>query len=724
MGLRPGQERAPYVGFGASPVTNGANVGAGTGNVFKNKVGGILNFRTLQQGPGIVITTVGDVVNIAAAAFSDIYWQNPIISFYDPTPGLPIGPAVGARYIATATANGWTINHIFEWDGAAWVDTAPLEGMAAYDRNTNFIYQFDGVNWVGIGTISALANVGAGTGLIWRDTVAGVANIKSLIAGTSIAITNNANDITLAVTALTNLLQDGSGMQVYALTGGKTAISANHTFTFDNRFTQAFWASKPVLTSGDWDIVAGAGLRGLAANNASNPFKTGIKSGELDLLGFFTAANANPMAFIVTGNGKTARLQIDNTGTITASMTGYADVVVASGSGSNFLRIKLEERNIVSFYYRAASGDPWVLIVSYNSAVNVDFQDNITLSILSSPVIAGVYNFIRELTLNTTPDCDPTVFTLTDAATIALDMSRSNNFAVTLGGNRTLGSPSNPQGDGQLVRIRVRQDGTGGRTLSYNGIFKFPNGAPVLQTTPNAFDILTFQYDAVLTVWRFISLNSDTSTVGTLTDAATIAVDASSSYNSEFMVTLGGNRTLGAPTNPLGDGQILRVRVKQDGTGGRTLAYNAIYRFPGGGTPVLQTSANAQDVLTFMYHAGDVKWDFIGMNSVTSTCVALVDAATVAVDASLGSKFEVTLGGNRQLGNPTNPAGCGQLILFRVRQDGTGTRILTYDTKYRFSTSLPSPTLSTGINKVDYLGFIYDKTADKWDFISFVKGFN
>jgi len=618
MGLRPGQARAPYVGFGASLVNNGANVGAGTGNVFKNKVGDILNFRTLQQGPGIVITTVGDVVNIAAAAFSDIYWQNPIISFYDPTPGLPIGPAVGARYIATATANGWTINHIFEWDGAAWVDTAPLEGMAAYDRNTNFIYQFDGVNWVLVGGVNALANVGAGTGLIWRDTVAGVANIKSLIAGTSIAITNNANDITLAVTALTNLLQDGSGMQVYALTGGKTAISANHTFTFDNRFTQAFWASRPVLTSGDWDIVAGAGLRGLAANNASNPFKTGIKSGELDLQGFFTAANANPMAFIVTGNGKTARLQIDNTGTITASMTGYADVVVASGSGSNFLRIKLEERYIVSFYYRASSGDPWVLIVSYISAVNVDFQDNITLSILSSPVIAGVYNVIRELTLNTTPDCDPTVFTLTDAATIALDVSRSNNFAVTLG----------------------------------------------------------------------------------------------------------GNRTLGAPTNPLGDGQIIRIRVIQDGTGGRTLAYNAIYRFPGGGTPVLQTAIAAQDILTFMYNATAVKWDFIGKNSVTAACVALTDAATIAVDASLGSKFEVTLGGDRQLGNPTNPAGCGQLLLIRVRQDGTGTRHLTYGADYRFSTSLPAPTLSTGINNVDYLGFVYDKTAGKWDFVSFVYGFN
>ena len=41
--------------------------------------------------------------------------------------------------------------------------------------------------------------------------------------------------------------------------------------------------------------------------------------------------------------------------------------------------------------------------------------------------------------------------------------------------------------------------------------------------------------------------------------------------------------------------------------------------------------------------------------SFTSAAVTLTDAATIATDASLGNLFRVTLGGNRTLGNPTNP---------------------------------------------------------------------
>lgn len=108
-----------------------------------------------------------------------------------------------------------------------------------------------------------------------------------------------------------------------------------------------------------------------------------------------------------------------------------------------------------------------------------------------------------------------------------------------------------------------------------------------------------------------------------------------------------------------------------------------------------------------------------------TTYTVLTDAATIAVDASLGNHFTVTLGGNRTLGNPTNPPGAGQdqMILFAIRQDGTGSRTLTLDTNYRFGTDITSITLSTGINKTDYLGVRYNVTDSKWDVIAFVKGY-
>ena len=82
-----------------------------------------------------------------------------------------------------------------------------------------------------------------------------------------------------------------------------------------------------------------------------------------------------------------------------------------------------------------------------------------------------------------------------------------------------------------------------------------------------------------------------------LTDAATIAVDFATGIN--FRVTLAGNRTLGAPTN-LKDGQSGIIRVKQDATGSRTLAFNTAYKFPGGTVPTLSTAANAVDRFAYV----------------------------------------------------------------------------------------------------------------------------
>jgi len=81
---------------------------------------------------------------------------------------------------------------------------------------------------------------------------------------------------------------------------------------------------------------------------------------------------------------------------------------------------------------------------------------------------------------------------LTDAATIAVNMSVANNFSVTLGGNRTLGNPTNLTA-GQSGVIFITQDGTGSRTLAYSSYWDFPSQtAPTLTTTANAVDVLVY----------------------------------------------------------------------------------------------------------------------------------------------------------------------------------------------------------------------------------------
>lgn len=85
--------------------------------------------------------------------------------------------------------------------------------------------------------------------------------------------------------------------------------------------------------------------------------------------------------------------------------------------------------------------------------------------------------------------------TLTDAATVAWDVSAAQVAKVTLGGNRTFGAPTN-QVAGGYYGLLVIQDGTGSRTGAWNSVFKFPTAtAPTLTTSANAKDFFVFRSD-------------------------------------------------------------------------------------------------------------------------------------------------------------------------------------------------------------------------------------
>ena len=81
---------------------------------------------------------------------------------------------------------------------------------------------------------------------------------------------------------------------------------------------------------------------------------------------------------------------------------------------------------------------------------------------------------------------------LTDGATITPDFADSNNFSVTLGGNRTLANPTNTVA-GQSGSLFITQDGTGSRTLAYGTNYDFAGGtAPTLSTTAGAIDRIDY----------------------------------------------------------------------------------------------------------------------------------------------------------------------------------------------------------------------------------------
>ena len=95
----------------------------------------------------------------------------------------------------------------------------------------------------------------------------------------------------------------------------------------------------------------------------------------------------------------------------------------------------------------------------------------------------------------------------------------------------------------------------------------------------------------------------------TLTDGATIAWDVQSAPVAK--VTLGGDRTLNAPTNGVA-GQFISLLIIQDATGTRTLTWNAVFEFTADTAPTLTATASYGDLFTFRYNGA--KWLEVGRN--------------------------------------------------------------------------------------------------------------
>ena len=85
-----------------------------------------------------------------------------------------------------------------------------------------------------------------------------------------------------------------------------------------------------------------------------------------------------------------------------------------------------------------------------------------------------------------------TITTLTDGATVTPDFATSNNYTLTLGGNRTIANPTNLTA-GQSGSIFLVQDGTGSRTAAWGSYWDFAGGtAPTLSTAAGSVDRIDY----------------------------------------------------------------------------------------------------------------------------------------------------------------------------------------------------------------------------------------
>jgi len=100
----------------------------------------------------------------------------------------------------------------------------------------------------------------------------------------------------------------------------------------------------------------------------------------------------------------------------------------------------------------------------------------LTSPVVNNPTMKGAVN---------------TLVTAADGATVTFDLDSGNIQAVTLEGNRTLAISN--ENAGQVFVLRLIQDGTGSRTVTWFSTIKWAGGsAPTLTTTASKEDVLGF----------------------------------------------------------------------------------------------------------------------------------------------------------------------------------------------------------------------------------------
>ena len=237
----------------------------------------------------------------------------------------------------------------------------------------------------------------------------------------------------------------------------------------------------------------------------------------------------------------------------------------------------------------------------------------------------------------------------------------------------------------------------------------------VTLTQPATGSTLTIVDGSVLTVSASATITNGThsgTNTGDQTNITGNAATVTTNANLTGHITSTGNATiLGSFTSA----QLLAALSDETGTGVAVFATSPTLITPiiGASGPRLKSTSGKIDV------RNNADSDYAGTNtqSVHIFPETIIYGATMAVDAALSNKKKITLAGNGTISNPTNSVD-GAILVFILRQDGTGSRVPVWDTNYRFRGDLATVTLSTGAGIIDRVGFEYVEADVKWDCIS------
>ena len=350
-------------------------------------------------------------------------------------------------------------------------DSSNDDGDLFYDQTANKMYVHDGSTWGEVASTGEFKLLflcpAGGTGAPTLDGSIATYDLREASNSGTAADVSTAAQLLVSVDGVIQKANSGTSAPAegFALVDTNTIIFGSNLASGSNVFIVQIGSSVTVPTPAD-NSVTTAKINNSAVTGAKIADDT-ITEAKLDI---HAAPSGTDKFLAYTSNGM--------------------EWAVPSS---------LTEENVEDFVGGMVTGNT-------ETGITVTYEDGDgTLDFVTEVTLAGANTFTGVKTFNAAAIGEVTA--LSDGATIATDLALSNNFSVTLAGNRTLGQPTN-QVAGQSGSFFITQDGTGSRTLAYHADFKWAGGtAPTLSTAANSVDRIDYVVAAANKIHAVASLD-------------------------------------------------------------------------------------------------------------------------------------------------------------------------------------------------------------------------
>jgi hypothetical protein len=281
------------------------------------------------------------------------------------------------------------------------------------------------------------------------------------------------------------------------------------------------------------------------------------------------------------GTGKAYTLGVDGSGdlkriTFSSAPVSSAEIyVITSFSNEAFVNTDL-------------NGNELVIDADGDTSITADTDDQIDIKIAGADDFQFTANTFTAQSGSTIAAQALTATTITSSSTVDI---QGQELILDADNDTSITADTDDRIDVKIANTDHISFGTS-------------SGDTVIKPMTDAKDIIIQQFDGTsLVEFNDGAYSKFTSMAyfpeATLTDASTISWNVLTSPVAK--VTLGANRTLGAATGAQA-GQFVSLLIIQDGTGSRTVTFNAAYEFKDDTAPTLTTTASKGDLFVFRYN--------------------------------------------------------------------------------------------------------------------------